>query len=339
MWEVRNRTPFAAAGNFDRDSDGREAWCVAVRGTFDLVNGSPLKPSEVQDEAMLAPIYAGADSGELVSEHDICPFITATDILLAGIVVPPKPGLPQLPITIRVGALTKSATVFGPRTAEMRWRGWQLAQEGTVGDTELTWRNSFGGEAAFPKPAAHPENPVGIGYQLMFSKGVESGTTQALPLIDRADSDLIGNPKAVSPVGFGPVPRHWQPRLPLAGTYDASWEQHRAPLLPKDFDPRFYNTAPADQVASGFLRGGEDVELTGMFPEGPMKFRLPQVIFTGHTRLGTARHDSRFALARVVIDLTSRRLSMVWIMALPCNGQDDMLEYTYVQVKQMAGVA
>lgn len=35
MWEVRNRTPFQAAGAFDRDKDGLESLCLAVRATVD----------------------------------------------------------------------------------------------------------------------------------------------------------------------------------------------------------------------------------------------------------------------------------------------------------------
>jgi hypothetical protein len=57
--------------------------------------------------------------------------------------------------------------------------------------------------------------------------------------------------------GFGFISPHWQPRAGLAGTYDASWQASRAPLLPVDFDRRHLNAVSPGLVAPGYLRGGE----------------------------------------------------------------------------------
>ncbi|MBN3752380.1 DUF2169 domain-containing protein [Paraburkholderia sp. Tr-20389] len=50
-----------------------------------------------------------------------------------------------------------------------------------------------------------------------------------------------------SPAGFGAVGRSWVPRLQMAGTYDAKWQNERWPLLPDDFDFGYWNCAPRDQ--------------------------------------------------------------------------------------------
>jgi hypothetical protein len=47
-----------------------------------------------------------------------------------------------------------------------------------------------------------------------------------------------------SPAGFGPIACHWQPRVGFAGTYGDAWVANRLPLLPDDFDDRFFQSAP-----------------------------------------------------------------------------------------------
>jgi hypothetical protein len=53
MWQVENRTPFAAAGYFERDRDGAEHWVVALRARFavrddGLVSLAPQEPVRLQ---------------------------------------------------------------------------------------------------------------------------------------------------------------------------------------------------------------------------------------------------------------------------------------------------
>ena len=37
MWQIDNRTPFAAERGWVRDRDGAEVWLVAVKCTFDIL--------------------------------------------------------------------------------------------------------------------------------------------------------------------------------------------------------------------------------------------------------------------------------------------------------------
>ncbi|MCV5264373.1 DUF2169 domain-containing protein, partial [Escherichia coli] len=53
--------------------------------------------------------------------------------------------------------------------------------------------------------------------------------------------------------GFGPVPPFFEARQTLAGTFDEEWIENRKPMLPLDFDRRFFQSAPADQQCKGFL--------------------------------------------------------------------------------------
>ena len=59
MWQVENRTPFAAAGDWVRDRDGAEVWLVAVRCTFLVRPDGTTVVADEQDPPVLAPKYRG----------------------------------------------------------------------------------------------------------------------------------------------------------------------------------------------------------------------------------------------------------------------------------------
>jgi hypothetical protein len=88
---------------------------------------------------------------------------------------------------------------------------------------------------------------------------------------------LIGGPGIGLPAGFGFIAGDWQPRLALAGTYDEAWTKKRAPLLPKDFDRRFFNAATPGLVTADYLAGNEKVLVLGATAEGRWEFRLPGI--------------------------------------------------------------
>lgn len=339
MWQVVNHTPFEAAGAFERNARGREAWVVAIRGKFRLAAGGlPLPIANTQDPVRQEPIYTGKDDAALAGESDIAGFITGTDVLINGTIRAPEWRSPHVDLALRIGKTAKHARLFGAREAKRQGVGWALAGAEPVADTALTWEASFGG--ALPgSDIFHPANPVGAGLALAHPERAAKTARVVLPRIEGAAGDLLRAPGRAQPVGFGAIARHWQPRAGFGGTFDAAWEKTRAPILPADFDPRFYNSASADQTVAGHLKGGEPIELVGFFPEGPVDFRLPQVIFTARTRFRGQRIESRFALARVEIDLDSARLSMVWTTHVDCNGDDAGIEKTTLRVKQMAGVA
>ena len=63
----------------------------------------------------------------------------------------------------------------------------------------------------------------------------------------------------------------------FAGTYDEQWTNERMPLLPKDFDRRFFNAASEGLIASGYLKGDEAVSIENASPRGTLSFDLPGV--------------------------------------------------------------
>ena len=60
MWQVTNRTPFAAQGYFVRDREGVEQWVVAIRALFKIRADRLTEIAETQQAVRLAPEYAAA---------------------------------------------------------------------------------------------------------------------------------------------------------------------------------------------------------------------------------------------------------------------------------------
>jgi len=144
-------------------------------------------------------------------------------------------------------------------------------------------------------------NPIGMGFRSKRSR--LSIDASRLPNFERADA-LIRTPEdqpPPAPVGF--VAPGWQPRMGFAGTYDDAWSETRSPLLPSDFDARFFDVAPPDLVVLGRLQGNEHGAAMGVSPHHLIRFTLPgrqaAAEVTGR-RLPTTPLDLQ--LDRVVVD-------------------------------------
>jgi hypothetical protein len=113
----------------------------------------------------------------------------------------------------------------------------------------------------------------------------------------------------------------------------------RQPLLPADFDERFFQCVPQDQQAPAFLRGGEPVVLSGLTPDGPWRFALPKVFLGFETRFydGSRQIHSERKLHSVILEPDYPRVSIVWHSALPCHFKVQKLERTIVTLKTEIG--
>lgn len=92
-------------------------------------------------------------------------------------------------------------------------------------------------------------NPLGLGLAEQWYVQTSQCKQIAAPQIALLDdpAPVFGEPYPVR--GLGAITRAWQPRLPLAGTYNQRWVNERHPYLPFDFQFDYWNCAPADQPA------------------------------------------------------------------------------------------
>lgn len=332
MWQVDNRTPFAAERGWVRDRNGAEIWLVAVKCTFDIKPDGSTRVSEEQPPVLRVPEYYGEPGkSSIMYEADLIQTKKTTDILVVGhAYAPPGQAVAKLDVGVRVGPVKKILQVFGER------------QWGVLGPTDpepftkmpLVYERAFGGVDI---KSAHPErdwewrNPVGIGFAV--KKHHLDGIT--VPNIEHPKHLIRSWDDRPAPAGFGAIGSHWQPRASFAGTYDDKWMKTRQPLLPDDFDERFFQCAPVDQQAPQFLMGGEPVALLNLSPTGSLHFALPKLYLGFETRFydGSREIHKTRKLHTVILEPDIPRVSLVWHSALPCHFKVQKLERTIVTLK------
>ena len=204
----------------------------------------------------------------------------------------------------------------------------------------LAYERAFGGWDARPGEAEkqdwEPRNPVGTG----FAVSPEHSIGSKAPNVEYPGSLVRSWEDRPEPAGFGPIAHHWSPRVELAGTYDEKWMNERFPLVPGDFDDRFYQCAPPDQQISGYLTGGEPVELTNLTPGGFLSFRLPTVAMSFMTHFyGRQGSGHQAVLNTIILEPDVPRVMMVWVTELPCYNYGLKLERTVIDLEKEADPA
>jgi hypothetical protein len=338
MWEHDNQTPFAAGHSWVRDRDGAEIWVVAVKATLLIRPDGTTEVAPEQVPVLLVPQYRGDPaSSSLLYDSDLYHTKPTTDVLLHGHAYAPG-GEPatRVDVSLTVGPVSKSLRVTGDRA-------WKIgAVTNAITDPEpfvkmpLTYERAYGGrDETGDDPKKHSwevRNPVGVGF------ATAAGHLADGPLPNVEDPrHLIGAfHMQTRPAGFGPIASHWQPRVRWGGTYGEKWLRERQPLLPEDFDERFYLCAPEDQQAPAYLRGGEPVELVNLTPGGRLRFNLPRLAFGFTTRFATGevvRHRAR--LHTVILEPDVPRVLMVWHSHLPCHPRVLKLKRTTITEKRV----
>ncbi|HTT13066.1 MAG TPA: DUF2169 domain-containing protein [Burkholderiaceae bacterium] len=338
MWQVDNRTPFAAERGWARDRDGSEVWLVAVKATFDILDDGSTAPSKEQPPVLRLPEFHGKPYKSSVKyDADLVLTKRNTDVIVVGhAYAPPRTAVTSVDCGFKVGALQKVVRVFGDR----RWGSLRPSDPVPFQKMPLVYERAYGGVDAksdTPDKDWDWRNPVGTG----FAVSSRNAQGSMLPNIEDPKNLIKSWDDRPPPAGFGAIASHWQPRVGFAGTYDEEWQKTRAPLLAADLDDRFFQSAPADQQTSGFLRGGEPVVLLNLSPRGRngrLQFNLPKLHLGFETRFydGSREIHKKRALHTVVLDAdheSGPRVSLVWFSALPCHFKVQKLERTVITLK------
>lgn len=286
---LHNATEFEAGYNLGLEKDGHHCLVVVAKATFDT-STTPNEPSNLPLKEEQVPVYHEdifrAEPGEsaLLYENDFAPFKPKCDVLFNGSAyAAPYEETTNRVVQIRIGTMNKSFRVIGKSV----WVDGMLSPKSSepiaFKKEPISYEVAYGGYDLDPnKPAqndenyvAYPHNPIGQGYAPFHDDrsilGKPLSQTQELSLAHAHTKS-----KKYIPQAFGAVARHWYPRYTLAGTYDAHWEEHDKPFLPKDFNEAFYQCAPQEQQID-YLEGGEELLLKGLTPEGERTFKLPKL--------------------------------------------------------------
>ncbi len=333
MWITKNFTPFSVGGAFVCDREGRKFWVVAIRATFTISeHGQLLRPRE-QPPVSRAPQFVGEPAkSELLWDSDFPLSKEATDVIVRGEAWAPgaRPAA-SVDVGFQVGALKKLLRVHGERVW-VRATGSNALMPGKPKpfvSMPLSYTRAYGGvDPSGNGYWAH--NPLGRGHH---ENNAAKLLDTLLPNIEDPRDPLYStDQKPKGAAGFGALAAHWQPRIAYAGTYDETWKRDRAPLLPENFDARFFQIAPPDQQVPGFLRGGETFVLQNLTPRGTLRFTLPTLRFYVETLFSDRIEPARDAqLHTLLLEAKEQRLTMVWHTALECHGRDHLLHSSLIK--------
>lgn len=319
---IHNLTPFEFAPLFLADAEGQPLFVPLLKATLAIGPDGRLRLPPKQPPVHIGGQWWGPpETSSFKFEPEGVTVKPATDVVLVGHAYPAKAGDTETLVGLRVGPMRKLVRVVGDR--------WWVKRAGLISKTApqpfdkipLQWERAFGGwDRHAPDPAEHrceTRNPVGAGFRVRWW---DEEPRVALPNLEDPDEAIAAFDDRPRPVGFGFLSAPWQPRAALAGTYDAAWMKGRMPLLPTDFDPRFLNAAPLDQIVQGYLQGHEDVSIVNASPHGALHFALPgqglPPTFEVSLRSG-GTHALRPVMDTLLIDTESHMVSMLWRAALP----------------------
>lgn len=313
--ELRNHTPFLAERFVVLDKRGTENLVVAVKGTWDIAQGGELSPSGEQEPICPVEEFHGEpDISSVRREGELGLPKPATDVFLRGAAISPVRAVPYVDVICRIGPVSQSARIFGERVWRKSGSGVAISSPRPFDAIPLIWENAYGGEDDSPDDPRNRgfelRNPVGRGFRAKESKRSWDGAL--LPNIEDPLRPMRHPDDRVDPVGFGPTARSWMPRRSFAGTYDPKWVEERMPLLPEDFDDRFHNAAPPGLVVSGFLRGGEPVDIAGCTKPGRLSFHLPTSRPTVTVRFRDREVPVAMEMNTVTVDTERLRLHLLW---------------------------
>lgn len=316
MLQVENRTPFAPAIAVFPNREGIDTLYVVVKATFNLhprlaIADKPIPP-------VLADEYWGdPQSSSLKYASELHIGKQTTDVVLVGKAWT-STGRPvaETVAAVSVAGRQKVIRVVGDRF----WKRSGFTEPKPFESLPLIFERAFGGQHLLSPDGpslAEERNPIGVGFLGKRSSGEMVG--QKLPnLEDPAQPlDRLGDTR--TPACFGYVAPSWLPRRTFAGTYDQAWQRNRAPYLPADFSPRFFNAAAPELTMDRFLVGGEPVQVSGCSPQGPLRFEIPRCRVQGDITFAGAHERPPFKLETVLVEPEDNRVCISWRAELPCD--------------------
>ncbi len=329
--QINNNTAFSFESHFLTDENSLMMLVPLVQACYSISLDAHITIREAQPSINIGGKYWTDDveKSSIKYEPQIAFQKQATDIVLIGHAYTQNKGENEVSVGLRVGPVQKIVKVIGDRYLLYRAGNVSISHPQPFEKIPLLYERAFGGwDLRDPTPNKYrfePRNPVGTGY---LDAGVSGDVHVKLPNLEDPQRLYRGYGDTPPPAGFGFISPNWQPRASFAGTYDEAWDKERKPLLPKDFDRRFFNAASPGLIAPGYLKGDESVVIVNASPEGKVTFNLPGVpapqckvqLRGGKSVILQTQLDT------VIINMDERLLFLIWRAHTPVrNGPHDVM--------------
>jgi len=320
------------------DVDGREHLVVIVKATWTIpTDGSrpdfivPPPPICIADE-----YYGEPGKSPLRQASDYARFKSRCDVLFDACAHAPggKP-VQELKVGVRIGNWQKEIRVLGNRKWQHGLMGLAPGKTEPFVSMPLNFGHAFGGTLEYgdkknPGMECLLTNLAGIGWGGSHTWHKLVG--KPVPNLEYPDDPVLSPEGKQRPAALGSVPGACEPRIRYVGTYGEAWRRDRSPLLPVDFDERFYQCAPEDQQIP-YPCGGEEVCLRYLCAhQAEVNFELPPL--KGMKVRVTRNDDSEQTLDALIdtlfFETESRRFSAIWRASTPLKR--NMIEIDGIEI-------
>ncbi|MGB7218836.1 MAG: DUF2169 domain-containing protein [Vicinamibacterales bacterium] len=332
MLQLKNQTPFKAAIAVLPDRAGIDTLYVIVKATITL--RPALSLAELQVPPVMADeYYADPATSSLRAGSEMHIGKSGTDVLLVGRAwAPGKRPVRQMRVSMSVADRRKTIQITGDRV----WRDGRPSDPQPFESMPLVWERAFGGVYRRGEQVlAEGRNPVGCGFAGGRSAADMQG--QPVPNLEDQATPLQQLGETPAPACLAPIAPSWLPRRSFAGTYDEKWQNARAPYLPDDFDPRFFQSAASEFAFDRYLQGGEPVQVDGVTPDGPITFTVPTPHLIVAVTVAGSTEEPTPNLETLSIEPDENRACFTWRAALACDRKPLKVETIVVSRANQGG--
>ena len=263
------------------DVSGREHLLIVAKATYHFDTEGGVAAAEQHVEVAFGDVFVGEPGSSAPRyEADTALRKARCDVIVdATARAPGQQPVTELEVGLQVGPMNKQLLAVGNRVWQKGALRVSASAPTKFTEMPLDYGRAFGGRVPQAKADGtmqydtYEANPVGAGY----SSDARANAVEGMPLPNVEDIGVrVSSPSdQVPPRSFGPVARGWAPRRDHAGSYGTRWHESERPLLPSDFDERFFQCAPPDQQID-FPTGGEQVGLRHLVADHPVVvFDLP----------------------------------------------------------------
>ena len=332
-----NLTPFAAEQMAMMDQNGTDILVYVVKASYAIVENKTLALAEKQTPVFWAAEYFGQpDSSSIKYESEATFAKTATDVVMIGHAHAPGGQATQVDVSLTAGRLSKTIRVYGDRYWLKSLGRWTITKPLPFSRVGLVYEQAFGGwDKSDPDSSNHTfdaSNSVGTGFR---RPGTPCRSGDKLPNLE-CPQNLIRRPEdRPQPAGFGFVAPNWQPRIRYAGTYDQDWQSKRMPLLPRNFDLRFFNAAHPGLIAQDYFKGGELIDIINASPKGRLCFNLPQLALEAVVMIKDEQKvHTDMPLDTVIINTDEDLVYLIWRGRVNVHNRLDKVFWAKTQLKE-----
>jgi hypothetical protein len=289
-----NASPFAAQAVSYVAADGHEVVIAIVKATFVRARNGVLVLADEQGPVRIgdAPSYPDAPNSSVRYPSDVALEKRGTDVVIVGDAVSDTP-VTMLDVAVRVREVSVPLRVHGERVYYRSLGGVVVGPAAPFERKPIVYEAAYGGTTE-DHSVVELRNPVGRGV----AKTAADLVDRPAPTIEHPAEPIGAAGDAPEPVGFGAIASDWRPRSRHAGTFDDVWRATRMPLLPHDFDARYWNVAHPSLQFEEHLRAKDPIAILGMTPGDALLLELPALCVVLHGKTD----DGRTLTARPPID-------------------------------------